>query len=545
MNWSIQQTELIEWLKGYDGPKFHAIVSDPPYALISITKRFGKEGSAPAKEGEDGRYQRLSGGFMGQKWDGFDSLDQYQDWVSEWSKALIEKALFPGAVCLFFGGTRTFHHLAVGLERGGFEITDTLLWLHGQGFPKSHDISKGLDRAAGAERKVIGKKIRGDVQDAKARGVGYLADPANRNNTKQFGYGDEEITEPATPEAERWDGYGTALKPAWEPVFLCRAPRGNKTFAQLATEFGTGALNIDGTRISGTPGDGRWGKDVTTDVWDKMPNQEPGELKPQELNQTGRWPANFVLSHSQECVKVGEYEVEGRTINRWTEDMKPFGDAAGEEYESEEMPPETVERWACVPECAVRILDDQAGDVYGAGTYSQPLSDSEVTEAASNSTLYDLGIQHSKDSRRRKMKYANQTGGPSRFFYTSKASRSEKDKGLEDFFWSRVESGFDRVDFEIWELLDKKKRARGNIHPTVKPLDMIRYLATLVLPPNGTKSDHSDERRKWRILVPFSGSGSEVIGALQAGWDEAVGVEMDETYTEIADARIRANVGWF
>ena len=113
-SWGIIESELIEWLGSYGGPRYHAVLSDPPYALISITKRFGKAGSAPAQEGSDGRYSRLSTGFMGQKWDGFESLEHYQKWVSQWSKLMIERLLYPGAVCLFFGGTRTFHHLGVG-----------------------------------------------------------------------------------------------------------------------------------------------------------------------------------------------------------------------------------------------------------------------------------------------------------------------------------------------------------------------------------------------------------------------------------------------
>ena len=93
--WDIVESELIEWLGSYGGPRYHAVVSDPPYALISITKRFGKAGSAPAQEGNDGRYSRLSGGFMGQTWDGFESLEHYQKWVSQWSKLMIERLLYP------------------------------------------------------------------------------------------------------------------------------------------------------------------------------------------------------------------------------------------------------------------------------------------------------------------------------------------------------------------------------------------------------------------------------------------------------------------
>ena len=347
--WTVIEAELSAWLEQYEGQRFQAILSDPPYALISIAKRFGKKNSAPAKEGSDGRYARLSSGFMGQRWDGFDSLPDYQDWIAKWSALLIERALHPGAVALFFGGPRTFHHLGVGLERGGFEIVDVLTWLYGQGFPKAHEIVPG---------------------------------------------------------------YFTALKPAWEPIYLCRAPRGNLTFKQLEAEYGTGGLNIDGNRI----------------------------------------PA------------------EGYMVNTFDNGAKPFGDAAGEAYTGRM---ETRGRWP-----ANLILDEEAGAA--------------------------LGDQ-------------------SRFFYCFKASKSEKDLGLHDL-------------------------EDGNPHPTVKPITLTRHLASLILPPtddNGTKSDHSDQRRKRRILVPFSGSGSEMIGAAQAGFDEVVGVEMEHEYNEVANLRIPAHVGMF
>lgn len=500
---SVIEADLFEWLESYDGPRFHAVVCDPPYALISITKRFGKANSAPAQEGSDGRFSRLSSGFMGQKWDGFDSLEQYQEWVSVWAKLLIEKVLFPGAVCLFFGGTRTFQHLGVGLGRGGFEIVDTLMWLHGQGFPKSHDISKGLDKVAGAEREIEGPYIAPDgktrTKDASITGGRFGAgeyDPTEEQIQKM-------LTVPATPEAETWDGYGTALKPAWEPIFLCRAPRNGKTFAQLAVEHGSGALNIGGTRLGYENG-------LTDDK--------------------GRWPANLVLSHSDECVKVGEFMVEGRTINRFDQGMMPFGNAAGEDYQSEQMPPETVERWACVPECPVRQLDDQVGEArssMGGGTHRTPAENLESQTVSFGNHPVGYTAPQYFDA-----------GGPSRFFYVGKASRGEKDKGLEQFYWQRTGDGFERIDLETWEGLERHERAHGCIHPTVKPLDICRHLATLVLPPE-------QEGRIRRILVPFAGSGSEIIGAAEAGWDEVVGIEYEAQYVEIAKARLRGTLGLF
>ncbi len=319
--------------------------------------------------GSDGRYNRLSTGFMGQDWDGFESLEHYQDWVSEWAEGLIEKALYPGAICLFFGGTRTFHHLGVGLERGGFEIVDTLMWLHGQGFPKAHEVVPG---------------------------------------------------------------YYTALKPAWEPIYLCRTPRGKDTYRQLMRMYGTGGLNIDGSRIVG----------------------------------------------------------DSYAINTFDEGAKPFGDAVGEAYTSRE---ETKGRWP-----ANLILDEEAGAMLG--------------EKA-------------------------------RFFYSAKASRSEKDKGLEDYYWMRTGHGdWIRIQEERWAELDKSIRARGCIHPTVKPLGLLRHLATLILPPI-PETGKTTLAHPRRLLVPFSGSGSEMIAGLQAGWDIVEGIEMKEDYTMMATDRIEANIG--
>ena len=240
MSYTIIEEEIVKWLEIYEGERFHAILADPPYALISISKRFGKEGSAPAQEGTDGRFSRLSGGFMGQRWDGFENLAAYLTWVSKWGSLLIEKILFPGAVCLFFGGTRTWLHLALGLEEAGFDVYDTIMWLYGSGFPKSHDISRGIDKAAGAEREITGTR---DVP-------GYARANVKHGEQDRSKYEFPEYSkEPVTDDAETWQGYGTALKPAWEPILLCRVPREGETFASLALEHGSGALNIDGARI--------------------------------------------------------------------------------------------------------------------------------------------------------------------------------------------------------------------------------------------------------------------------------------------------------
>lgn len=525
MKYGIIEAEIIEWLKAYEGEKFHAILSDPPYALISIAKRFGP-GQAENLEGKDGRYKRLGKGFMGQTWDGFDNLEDYQKWVSEWASLLIEKVLYPGAVCLFFGGTRTWHHLAVGLEMGGFEIYDSLMWLYGSGFPKSHDISKGIDRAAGAEREIIGTH---DAPGYAESNVKY----GERKNRHKLEF-PKRSKDAVTPDAESWQGYGTALKPSWEPIIMCRAPRKGQTFASLALEFGSGALNIDGSRVdyqstsdmaSATP----QGKCTNKAGAFAGKTEHGGERTEFDRpKQEGRWPANLLLSHAEDCQLLGDIITPGRVINRWKEGMKPFGDAAGEAFESAQFPPETIERWACVAECPVRQLGDQAG--------IRPTGSGSVKRKSAKGHQGAVFGVESRPAGTENISYGD-TGHASRFFYCGKASRSEKDAGLETFFWKRVDRGYERITEKEWLSLDRKKRARGCIHPTVKPLSLIQYLATLILPPK------IDGGR--RIFVPFSGSGSEIIGALKAGWDVAIGLEAEAQYNEIAVARIKHNLGMF
>jgi site-specific DNA-methyltransferase (adenine-specific) len=229
-----------------------SIVTDPPYEL----------------------------GFMGKSWDS--SGIAYN--VDLWRECL--RVLKPGGHLLAFGGTRTWHRVAVAIEDAGFDVRDSIAWLYGSGFPKSHDISKGIDKAAGAEREVIGtKKLSGNAaQSIKEKGGTYAS------NTNSIGVEaiNVSITAPATDDAKKWAGWGTALKPAFEPVVVARKPLVG-TVAENVLAWGVGGLNIDASRI-GTDS-------ITINTFDngaKPFGDAVGEPYSSRQIQ-GRWPANIIL----------------------------------------------------------------------------------------------------------------------------------------------------------------------------------------------------------------------------------------------------------
>lgn len=330
-----------------------AVVTDPPYLL----------------------------GFMGKAWD----KQREESFHYVWAEQAI-RVLKPGGHLLAFGGTRTYHRLACALEDAGFEIRDCLVWMYGSGFPKSLDVSKAIDKAAGAEREVVGRHVQ-SVQDRKLAATGF-------SHAWQH-----DLTVPATPEAQRWQGWGTALKPAHEPIVVARKPLAG-TVAGNVLATGCGALNVDGCRI-GRPDGHR------TDY-----GLEVGA------------PAG-----------IGYHGLDGRT---------PYDGSAG--------------RWP-----ANVVLDEEAASLLP----------------------FDVA----------------------RFFYTAKASRAERNAGLEGFEGS---SG----------------QPARNPHPTVKPIALMRWLVRLVTPPGGL------------CLDPFAGSGTTGVACALEGF-EFIGCEQDAGYAKIAEARIR------
>lgn len=357
-----------------------AVVTDPPYGLS----------------------------FMGKRWD-YDVPS-----VELWRKVL--RVLKPGGHVLSFGGTRTYHRMVVNLEDAGFEIRDQLQWLYGSGFPKSLDISKAIDKAAGAEREVVGENPNWR--------------PAKRHGAKFDKWQDSgipakmKLTKPATASAKAWQGWGTALKPANEPICLARKPL-DGTVAENVEKYGVGGLNIDESRIAHN-------EKCRMMAPSKSNIEQPSEKCRQagrrqavlELKPEGRWPANVILDEE-----------------------------------------------------AAAMLDEQAKDV-------------------------------------------------ARFFYCAKASKSERNAGLDDMPLREVGikndsgRGFSESD-------QHKKIMAQNHHPTVKPIALMRYLCKLITPPGGT------------ILDPFMGSGTTGIAAKLDGFG-FVGIELSAEYFEIAQKRIES-----
>lgn len=252
MSVTVLHADSRDALKDMADASIDACVCDPPYALVSIVKRFGGENAAPAKD-RDGLYKRASAGFMGKQWDTGDTAFDPAFWTE------VLRVLKPGAHLIAFGGTRTYHRLVCAIEDAGFEVRDQLAWLFGSGFPKSHAVGKAIERM------------------------------------KQDGV---HVPESMLKQVEQLKGWGSALKPAHEPIVLARKPLIG-TIAANVLAHGTGALNIDACRIEGQPQDFHNGSARSGGI---MGENQPGRgFAPG--NPAGRWPANVIHDGSEEVLR--------------------------------------------------------------------------------------------------------------------------------------------------------------------------------------------------------------------------------------------------
>lgn len=293
----------LEVLKGLHDASVDSVVTDPPYHLQSIHKRFAAKGRDETSERyAAGPYGRTAKGFMGKQWDGGDIAFRPELWTE------VLRVLKPGGHLVAFGGTRTYHRMAVAIEDAGFEIRDMIGWLYGSGFPKSHDVSKGIDRMQGTERetRAVGKPVKRMIPGADQNKAGW-----EKTNGREYVPSE---SDPATPEAQAWEGWGTALKPAQEPICLARKPLIG-TVAQNVLEHGTGALNIDECRV-----DGAGNKTFSRGAGDRDREQyrTGTTLGSAIATDIGRWPANVVHDGSDEVVGAfpSESSVTGKRTDR-------------------------------------------------------------------------------------------------------------------------------------------------------------------------------------------------------------------------------------
>jgi site-specific DNA-methyltransferase (adenine-specific) len=451
MTWTLLHGDCREVLATMEDASVDAVVTDPPYEL----------------------------GFMGKAWDAAGVAYS----VDLWAEVL--RVLKPGGHLLAFGGTRTYHRMTVAIEDAGFEVRDSIHWVYGSGFPKSLDVSKAIDKAAGAEREVVGT-------DGRSANESWLG-TAKRGETG-FGIGEWNLTAPATPEAATWEGWGTALKPAHEPIVVARKPLAG-TVATTVLQYGTGALNIDRCRIG-------MGDEYDPD---KVQRQQRADGPVQfgaagligseipTYNPSGRWPANFVLTHAADC-----------------------GDD-------------------CAPGCPVAAMDEQSGQL----CVNKPAvhrRDAATAEGRRNASSFRVGAAESGSVR----SGFGDAGGASRFFtvtewddapfrYVAKPSRAERNAGLGGLPEVHRVNGNKWTDQDYRVARGERPESaetgpRRNIHPTVKPLDLMRWLVRLVTPPGGV------------VLDPFAGSGTTLAAAILEGFD-CVGVEMTDDYLPIIEGR--------
>ena len=504
----------IDILKQYPDNYFDAIVTDPPYGL-------GKEPNAEElmKDWIEKGYHEISGtGFMGKEWDAFVPQPLF------WKEAF--RVLKHGGHVLSFFGTRTYDWGVMAMRFAGFEVRDTITWHYGSGFPKSHNISKALDKLEGAEREVTGTRVS-------AYGDSDLSETIDGRNLwgKSSSKEVELKDKPSTDAAKQWDGWGSALKPASEPIVLARKPlEKGLTIAENVLKWGTGAINIDGCRIGTGEDKIKGGCQTKGDAWNKSMtfNQEHKD----KIYSQGRFPANLILTHHEDCECVGTKKVKG-TNDGIRIASSEFGQNSGwndhknkdtiRKGTANENGEETIEDWNCVDDCPIRILDEQSGESKSTGgrigNKNGAYSGIGANGFTTNHEKGDAGF--------------GDKGGASRFFYVAKASKSERNKGLDGFdgkqvAWSnqaKAELKRGNTEFADDTKMHNKVQERVNFHPTVKPIKLMQYLVRLIAPPNGI------------VLDPFCGSGTTGVACKLEGV-QFIGIEQDAEYCKIAQARI-------
>ena len=360
-SYKILEGSMLDILPTLQENSFDSCITDPPYEL----------------------------NFMGKGWDRSGIAFRKETWEQ------VYRVLKPGAYLCAFGGSRTFHRIACAIEDAGFEIRDTIMWLYGSGFPKSHNVGLGIDKRFGCENR--GHRI--------ATANRYHPDGTLEPNGENL-----PPYEGKTEEGKKWSGYGTCLKPAYEPIIVARKPI-EKSVAENVLKYGCGAINIDECRVSN------------------------------ETVKEGRFPSNVILTYDE------------------------------------------------------TDFDEVCGGMPYTKSNGIKITMPKMNSKSDGINVYNFGKQNAE---RVETDYIppNDEGSASRYFYCAKASKKDRDEGLDMFEEKQTTDGCIRANSETARMFGANSISKKNIHPTVKPIDLMQYLVRMFTPKGGA------------ILEPFAGSGS-------------------------------------
>jgi len=540
--------DCLEVMRTLDENSVDTCITDPPYEL----------------------------GFMGKKWDSSGVAFQLETWQA------VFRVLKPGAILLAFGGTRTYHRIACAIEDAGFEIRDTIAWVYGSGFPKSYDISKGIDKQAGAEREVVG--VREDFNKrARKNGVPsseYIMAGGWKSTTETVGI----LTAPSTPEAQLWNGWGTALKPAFEPIVVAMKPI-DGTYVNNALTWGVAGLWIDGGRVGIDGNEPNLRPNAENHNYKGDKGSINYSLKPKGIhnpnndlghhNSQGRFPANLIHDGSDEVVglfpqcKAGiarntlrkdSYNNSSYSITGQTPDIGygDSGSAARFFYCAKSSRRErnngldgylTVKynndksnngglSWKDVSTVAVQLLRKVISDTEalsfnigesGESITGQCLKDSLSTILTAISKTIESKILHSLT-----LSLTNEYTAGVNYEMVNGGSPAESVESLRKWILTTTNGSMELArgaSNVALQMLLRTKNADAwsqatNFHSTVKPISLMRYLVRLTKTPTGGV-----------VLDPFMGSGTTGCACALEGRD-FIGIEREQDYFAIAEKRI-------
>lgn len=471
----IYNMDCIDGMKHIADNSIDSIVTDPPYGLGFMGKewdtydktQFGNKGS----EGENDLKVKKNFNILPR----YRSDNLFQDFTYAWAKEAY-RILKPGGYLLSFGGTRTYHRMASAIEDAGFEIRDMINWTYGSGFPKSLNIGKAIDKLQGNKRKEYnpGGRYNYSFQEGNSQFVSETATGSGKR-----------MSILPTKGTSEFEGWGTALKPAHEPIVVARKPLAEKSVAENVLKYGTGGINIDESRVEYNDGT------TAEDIKKKYTGSNEGndsvtnnfgvkEIKmTSESTLLGRFPANFIHDGSPEVLQ--EFEKAGN--------------------------------------CGAFAPVKSGQKEWGGNIYHK-----FNTSGDDGKTFYKDGL--GTPARFFKSCEFELEDAPS-FIYQAKASKSERNDGLEEFNEKNINDG--RLT-SIDNPFQRGDTLRKNIHPTVKPLKLMEYLVKLVTPKGGV------------CLDPFMGSGTTAVACKKNGF-KYLGFEKEAEYIEICEARLKNKKG--